>query len=259
MTQPPSNQPPEATPRNSKRWPILLAVGFFGIVGVALFIFLSTLLRDDPISQESTDSAPIANPSPRDLREHQALVSEVVADLGREVLVGDSPTLGNPDAEIVLLEFSDFQCPYCSRASEQVATFMGTHEEDVLFVFKHLPLANIHPEALPAALAAWAAGQQNQFWPFHDALFANQANLGEELYLQTAEELGLDVDQFNRDRTSEGAKAAVARDLALAQELQLRSTPTFIMEDLLIPGAVPADFFAEALARLQADRQRVEP
>jgi protein-disulfide isomerase len=160
----------------------------------------------------------------------------------------------NADADIVLLEFSDFQCPYCAQATTEVDAFVDDHEADVLYVYKNLPLTSIHPEALPAALAAWAAGQQDQFWPFHDALFANQGQLGEELYIQTAQELGLDVDQFNRDRASEAAKAAIAQDLALAAEFQLSSTPTFIMDELLIPGAVPADFFAEALVRLQAEQ-----
>ena len=94
--------------------------------------------------------------------------------------------------------------------------------------------------------------QQGQFWEFHQALFANQADLGEELYVQIATDLGLDLEQFNRDRASDEAKAALARDLALVQEFQLRSTPTFIMADLLIPGAVPSEFFEEALTRLQA-------
>jgi protein-disulfide isomerase len=186
------------------------------------------------------------------LQTHQKLVAEVVQDLGREVLIGDSPTLGNPDASVVLLEFSDFQCPYCARAKEQISTFTVAHQEEVLLVFKHLPLTNIHPEALPAAQAAWAAGQQGKFWEFHDALFAQQESLGEDLYLKTAQTLGLNLEQFNRDRTSEMAQAAIAKDLALASELQLTGTPTFIMNELLIPGAVPAEFLSEALTRLQS-------
>lgn len=237
----------------SKNWPLWLGIGFFGIVGIALLISLFNLFNDESTAPSIADSPPTAEVSaPSNLQEHQRLVSEVVADLDRDVLIGDSPTLGNPDADIVMLEFSDFQCPYCARATEQVEAFIAEHEEDVLLVFKNFPLTRIHPEAVPSALAAWAAGQQGQFWAYHDALFRNQAELGEPLYLRTAEELGLDIEQFNRDRASEAAKAAIARDLALATEFQINSTPTFIMGNLLIPGAVPADFFAEALTRLQA-------
>lgn len=252
-----SKAPSESAPQSaskSKNWPLWLGLGFFGMVGVALLISLGSFIRGTSGVPTANNPGPAVAETapPADLREHQALVSEVVEDLGREVLIGDSPTRGNPDADIVMLEFSDFQCPYCSRATEEVDAFMNDHEADVLFVFKHFPLTSIHAEALPAAMAAWAADQQGQFWEFHDALFANQPDLSEELYLQIAEDLGLDVEQFNRDRASEEAKVAIARDLALAQEFQLRSTPTFIMDNLLIPGAVPSDFFAEALARLQA-------
>lgn len=255
----PQSSPPAAqdSPR-SRNWPLWLEIGFFSLAGIALAVSLSVVLwRELAASPEApepvdtlADTAPTAPPT--DLREHQQLVSEVIGDLDRAVLVGDSPTRGNPDAEVVLFEFSDFQCPYCAQATTEVEAFIEQHESEVLFVYKHLPLVNIHPDALPAALAAWAAGQQGQFWAFHDALFANQEALGEDLYLDLAEDLGLDLEQFNRDRASEAAQAAIAQDLALASELQLQSTPSFILDDLLIPGAVPADFFSEALARIKA-------
>lgn len=230
-----------------------LGIGFFGVVGLALAISLISFLGEDSVvAPEVEVPTPTVAQAPSNLQEHQQLVSEVVADLDREVLIGDSPTLGNPDAEIVLLEFSDFQCPYCARAKEQVETFVAENEDDVLLVFKNLPLVRIHPEAVPSALAAWAAGQQGQFWAYHDALFENQESLSEDFYVNVAEDLNLDIDQFNRDRASEEGKAAIARDLALANEFQLNSTPSFIMDELLIPGAVPAEFFDEALSRLQA-------
>lgn len=247
---------PQSEPSSSRNWPLWLGVGFFSVAGIALLISLMGVLggnNDEPTIADAPTAAPTETAPPANEAEHQALVSEAVADLGREVLIGDSPTKGNPDADIVLMKFSDFQCGYCSRATNEIETFMAESGDDVLFVYKHFPLTSIHPEAVPAALASWAAGQQDQFWEFHDALFANQADLGDRLYVRTAEDLGLDVEQFNRDRASEEAKTAVARDLALAQEFQLSSTPTFIMDDLLIPGAVPSDLFGEILATLQAE------
>ena len=259
MSNSSSKVPTESTsssPRaKAKNWPLWLGVGFFGLVGVALLVSLASFMgnsEDLPAGADAPDAALAASSPPDDLQAHQALITEVVNDLGREVLIGDSPTKGNPDADIVLYKFSDFQCAYCNRATSEVDAFMNDHEADVLFVYKHLPLMSIHPEAVPSALASWAAGQQDQFWEFHDALFANQAELGDSLYVRTASELGLDLEQFNRDRASDEAKTAIARDLALVQELQIGSTPTFIMGDMLIPGAVESDFFAEALTRLQA-------
>ena len=260
--------------QHSVNWPLWIGGGAFGGAVIALVIALSglvgqrsdilsllrppadstTQLPSDSATQLPADSTSETNP-PADLREHQQLVSEVVSDLEREFLIADSPTRGNPDADIVLYKFSDFQCSYCAQATKEVETFLSQHESEVLFVYKHFPLAEVHPEAIAAALAAWAAGQQDQFWPYHDALFINQDSLGEEFYLEVATELGLDIEQFNRDRASDAAKAAIARDLALASEMHLDSTPTFIMDDVLIPGAVPADFFVDMLARLKAFKE----
>lgn len=270
-SQPKQEQPSTQSDQTSINWPLWLGGGAFCGAAIALVIALSSLVgqRSDILSlirppadsssrlpADNSTQLPTDSPSetlpPADLREHQQLVSEVISDLEREFLIGDSPTRGNPDADIILFEFSDFQCPYCAQATEEIDTFLSKHESEVLFVYKHFPLVEIHSEAITAALAAWAAGRQDQFWPYHDALFANQDALGEELYLEIATELGLDMEQFNRDRASDAAKAAIARDLALASEMQLNSTPTFIMNDLLIPGAVPADFFADMLARLKA-------
>lgn len=256
MSNSSSQVPPEptSTRAKTKNWPLWLGAGFFGLMGVALLVSLASFMGGDeelPVGAEAPDAAPVETSPPADLQAHQALVTEVINGLDREVLIGDSPTKGNPDADVVLYKFSDFQCAYCSRATAEVETFMADYGTDVLFVYKHLPLISIHPEAVPAALASWAAGQQGQFWEFHDALFANQADLRDDFYMRTATELGLDVEQFNRDRASDAAKTAIARDLALVQELQIGSTPTFIMGDMLIPGAVESDFFAQALDQVQ--------
>lgn len=249
----------------SGNWPLWIGLGIFSVVGLTLAISVGIFIAREttpPIAQESPSEAAIAanaEPStapPNGLREHQTLVGEVLSDLERDFVIGDSPTRGNPDATIVLLEFSDFQCPFCARATQELEAFMADSESEVLLVYKHLPLSDIHPQAIAAALASWAADQQGEFWAFHDALFANQEALGDPLYEEIARDLQLDLEQFNRDRQSEAAKAAIARDLALAAELQISSTPTFIMGGLLIPGVIPADLFAEALARLQAFQEQ---
>ncbi len=253
----------ESSGRTTK-WVKSLGLGALGGVAIALagslFLFWAEMPAREEVAaptDETVTPTAEADPArvpeaPTDLRAHQQHVSAVLADLDRDVLVANSPTRGNPDAEIVMLEFSDFECPFCAQATAEVETFLADAEDEVLFVYKHLPLVQIHPEAIPAAQAAWAAQQQGQFWPYHDALFARQVELGEDLYLELAEDLKLDVEQFNRDRASEAANAAIAQDLALAQEFQLTSTPTFIMGELLLPGAIPADLFTEALARLKA-------
>jgi protein-disulfide isomerase len=184
--------------------------------------------------------------SPPDSPEaHQAIVTQVIGSMDRTSVIGASPTKGNPNAAIVLFKFSDFQCPYCAVAAANMKDFMNRHENDILFVYKDFPLTQIHPEAMPSAKAAWAAGQQGQFWLYHDGLFVNQNRLGEDLYIELAEAMQLDMERFNRDRASAEAEAAIQQDLGLAQRLQLQGTPSFIMNDLLIPGGAPPQLFEE--------------
>ncbi|NEO89304.1 MAG: thioredoxin domain-containing protein [Moorea sp. SIO3G5] len=152
-------------------------------------------------------------------------------------IIGNSPTTGVSENKVVLLEFSDFQCPFCAQANQSVKDFMDKHSDQVTLVYKHLPLTQIHPQALPAAKAAWAAFQQGKFWEYEDALFEQQDNLDEELYVAIAQNLNLDLEQFNRDRISVGAEAAIRDDLKLAQTLAVNGTPFFVFntEVLQVP------------------------
>lgn len=115
-----------------------------------------------------------------------------------------------------------------------------------------MPLASIHPEAIPAARASWAAQQQGQFWPYHDALFEQQSQLGSDLYQQIAQDLGLDMERFNRDFNSPASREAVDQDQQLTQQLQLNSTPTFVLNDLLVPGGAPMDFFENIVEQVNS-------
>ncbi|MEA5464146.1 DsbA family protein [Leptothoe sp. PORK10 BA2] len=184
----------------------------------------------------------------------QAEVTQVISTMDRATFIGTSPTQGTPSAEVVVVKFSDFECPYCAVAAGHMKDFVEERGDEVLYVYKHFPLNRIHPEAEPAAKASWAAGQQDQFWLYHDGLFANQARLGEDLYGELAEQIGLDVEQFNRDRNSDAAQAAVDADLALAEQLKLRGTPTFLMGGLLIPPGVPPESFSQLLDNLKASQ-----
>lgn len=216
-------------------WGVIAALG----VGVAVPLLL-LLPRRNP-------SAP-----PASAEAHQAVVTQVIGSMDRATVIGGSPTRGNPNAAIVLFKFSDFQCPYCTVAAGYMKEFVGNHEGEILYVYKHFPLTQIHPEAMPAAKAAWAAQQQGQFWLYHDGLFVNQNRLGEDLYLELATAMQLDMERFNRDRTSPEAEAAIQQDLALAQQLQLQGTPSFIMNDLLIPSGAPLPLFEEIFTQIQA-------
>ena len=154
-------------------------------------------------------------------------------------LIGNSPKRGVGKA--VLVEFSDFQCPYCAKAHEAIQEFLQRHGKDVTFVYKHLPLSQIHPQALPAARAAWAAGRQGQFWAYHDALFANQARLGEPLYGEIATVLKLNLSRFNQDRDGPASLQAIQNDLDQAERLGLSGTPTMVMDQRFLMGPVSVE------------------
>ncbi|MDX2239945.1 MAG: thioredoxin domain-containing protein [Leptolyngbyaceae cyanobacterium bins.302] len=166
-------------------------------------------------------------------------------------VIGASPTKGAKNGKVVLVEFSDFQCPYCARANTTLKQFMEKHGSSVTLVYKHLPLTSIHPEALPAAKAAWAAKQQGKFWEFHDALFNNQKQLGETLYQETAKSLGLDVQKFDRDRASQAANTEIQQDLAMAEALGIDGTPFFLMNGETLAGAVSLAELEAALAKVK--------
>ncbi|MGK7921129.1 MAG: DsbA family protein [Trichodesmium sp.] len=164
--------------------------------------------------------------------------------------IGDSPTFGSTAQKIVLFEFSDFQCPFCAKVQGNLKEFMDKHQDRVTLVFKHLPLTSIHPEAIPSAKASWAAQQQGKFWEYHDALFEQQNKLGEELYLEVANNLGLDIDKFNSDRQSEAAITSIETDIKLAKKLGVSGTPFFVMNGETFSGAVKLSDMEKVLAKV---------
>lgn len=167
-------------------------------------------------------------------------------------IVGQSPLRGANNARVVLVEFSDFQCPYCAKAHPVLRQFVAKHGDTVALVYKHFPLTEIHGEALAAAQAAWAAGQQGKFWEYHDGLFEQQERLGNSLYQSLARKLGLDVQQFERDRASQAATAAIQQDRWLGEKLGVDGTPFFVMNGEVFAGAV-------SLADLEAALAQVKP
>lgn len=144
-----------------------------------------------------------------------------------QAVIGGSPTTGSTQLKTVLIEFSDFECPYCGEAHKTLKDLLAKYPNQFTLVYKHFPLVQIHGQALPAAKAAWAAYQQGKFWQYHDALFTNQKLLGEDLYLDIAKNLNLDLTKFKRDRNLAGK--AIQQDLQMAYKLGLSGTPSFII------------------------------
>jgi protein-disulfide isomerase len=171
-----------------------------------------------------------------------------------EVNIGDSPFKGKKNAEITIVGFSDFQCPFCKRGDDTIKEIQKKYGDKVRYVFKHFPLA-FHPNAEPASRACWAAGKQGKMYEFHDKLFENQPKLGEELYVQIAKDLKLNVDKFNKDRNSEEATKAIKSDMEDGQKIGIQGTPGFIVNGVKVLGAYPVDYFEKVISALEAAKK----
>lgn len=180
-------------------------------------------------------------------KQQEAQMEEQFAD-PVNIEVGSSPTKGPADAPVTIIEFSDFQCPYCSRANDTLEQLMKEYDGKIKLAFKNLPLP-FHKEAKPAAAAALAAGKQGKFWEFHDALFQNQKSLNSAFYTKTAEKLGLDIEKFKADMKSEEIEKQIEADAKLAREHGISGTPGFFINGVAVRGAVPIDQFKVIIDR----------
>ena len=155
--------------------------------------------------------------------------------------------LGPENAPITIVEFSDFQCPFCRRWHEEVyQPLLAAYPDKIRLVYRHLPLTSIHPDAFPAAEAAMCAGEQDAFWQYHDKLFSSET-LGNEIYTQYAQELSLDTTSFEACMTDHKYQEAVQVDTDFAIDLGIRSTPTFFINGLAVVGAQPLDVFKQVI------------
>jgi protein-disulfide isomerase len=162
--------------------------------------------------------------------------------------IGKSPVKGPANAKVTIIEFSDFQCPYCRRGRDTMDEMLKAYPNDVKVVFKHFPLG-FHKEAEPAARATWAAQQQGKFWEYHDVLFNNQDKLGADYYLATARELKLDEAKFKADMNSEAAAKQVKEDNELGAKNGIQGTPGFFVNGVAVKGAYPPAHFKQLVDR----------
>lgn len=157
------------------------------------------------------------------------------------------PSLGPEDAPIVIVEFSDFQCPYCRRFHEETyQALLDAYPGQIRFVYRNLPLESIHPAAMSSAVASLCANDQNAYWDYHGKLFSSET-LGEETYIQYATDLGLDVPAFTECLSSGKHDAFIREDMDFSLNLGVQSTPTFFVNGLAIVGAQPLSSFQQLI------------
>jgi protein-disulfide isomerase len=143
---------------------------------------------------------------------------------------------GNTNAELVIVEYGDYQCPHCGAAHPVIKKMMHEFGKQIKFVFRNFPLSEIHPYARAAALAAEAAALQNKFWEMHDAIFEQQRSLDEAFLEKLAEKLGLDIKKFNEDVQSESLASRVDNDFESGMRSGVNGTPTFFVDGKKFDG-----------------------
>lgn len=155
-----------------------------------------------------------------------------------EVSADDDPALGPGDAPITIIEFSDFNCPYCRKFHQETFTpLMASYPDQIRFIYRDFPI--VSPESLIAAQAANCAGAQGAYWQFHDELFNGELGLGREAYSGYGERLGLDVAALNACIDDGSQQAEVEADARDAAALGVNGTPTFFINGIPLVGAQP--------------------
>lgn len=252
MDDTPLNEPREPLnePREPLNEPLLLPPGppaptapRFGLarsaalVGLGLLVGLGAgwlLFRTEPGSAPATAAA------------GGAATEGGVEAYGVDVT--NDPVMGIDGAPVTIVEFSDFDCPFCTRFATQTAPRLRQqYGQDIRWVFVNLPLQAIHPRAYEAALAGECAHEQDRFWAWYDAMFSGRFDSSEEGLQAAAREIGLDMDRFDPCVSDADHASEVAADLNEAQKYYILGTPTFFINGYRLEGAQPAEAFAAVI------------
>lgn len=161
--------------------------------------------------------------------------------------IATAPIKGPAGAPVTITEFSEFQCPFCRRATPTLKRIEEVYAGKVRIAWKNLPLTSIHEHAMAAALAAEAARNQGKFWEYHDKLFENQEHLEAADLKRYAEELGLDLRRFEADQQDLQKKKLIEADMDQARELKISSTPSFFINGRYLRGALPFEALSKVI------------
>ncbi len=153
----------------------------------------------------------------------------------QKLVFGAAHVLGNENAPVTVVEFSDFQCPACRSATVTLDGVLEKHEGEIKFIYRHFPLTSIHKNAMAASIASEAAGEQGKFWEYSKALFDKQdawEKLGtpQDLFVNLAKEVGVtDLDKFKNEIGKQAKRDLILADMSLGNQLGVDATPTFFV------------------------------
>lgn len=221
-----------------------LGIGALGIVGF-LVLLPGAIKGQDNTPSPAT--APPAAPAPAPVPEPQQPPGPV-----NITVTADDHVRGPENAKVTIVEWSDFQCPFCSRFHPTIQQAITEYPNDVRWVYRHFPLESIHPNARPSAEASECAAEQGKFWEFADAMFAAQEKLGAAFYEETARALGLELDQFKECVSSKKYEDKVRTQESSGLAVGVRGTPGSFVNGIELGGAVP---YAQVKALIEQELQ----
>ena len=172
---------------------------------------------------------------------------DVHLEVPRTEVEASGPAIGPENAPVTIVEFSDYQCPYCKRAEPVIQQVLERYPDQVRFVYRHFPLDRIHPQARGASEAAACANEQGRFWDFHAKLFAADAKFDADSLRQYASDLELDLEAFQTCVDERRFQADIEADLVEGRQAGVSGTPAFFVNGIRIKGARPFDAFAEII------------
>jgi protein-disulfide isomerase len=260
--------------QRSLSWPVLAGAGIVAGIGFTVSILISTIaFHGEQLGEAKLGVLAAAVVSslgawaafrivahlPAGLRARQLSgTAEEILDLAEDVDPERDHIRGPEDAPVTLVEYGDYECPYCGQAEVAVRELLQTFGDDLRYVWRHLPLNDVHPNAQRAAEAAEAAGAQGAFWEMHDRLLDNQDELTPRALGRYAEELGLDVERFFQDMHHHKHAERITEDVASADASGVAGTPSFFINGKRHTGAYDVGTLSQLVraARARADALR---
>ncbi len=257
-------------PRASISGPVLIAAGACAGIGFTVSLLVSSLAFHGELLDEArlgTLATVVVAPViaalvtrlirrlPTSVRARQiGQTAEDLVDLVDDVDPEHDHVRGSDDAPVTLVEYGDFECTYCGQAERVIRELLAAYGDDIRYVWRHLPLNDVHPSAQLAAEAAEAAGAQGKFWEMYDTLLSHQDDLSPRALARYAGELGLDVERFRDDLRRREHAARISEDVSSADESGVSGTPTFFINGRRHYGVYDIDTLTEAVhaAKLRA-------
>jgi protein-disulfide isomerase len=179
---------------------------------------------------------------------NEDLENNKISYIGKDISFEDDPFLGNlNDPKIVMIEFADFQCPFCAEANDKVDYLLDKYSNSILYVYKDYPLTN-HEFAMNAAIAANCLGVQGKYWEMHRLIFKDQKDIDISSLRQKALEIELDIEKFNNCLNSNEFKQEIQNDIRDAEKFGIKGTPTFIVNGFQVDSDM-LEIFIDALMK----------